>query len=557
MSLGRTALLLAMGMGLAGPRGAAAQVRDADSARAQAFHLLNRITFGPRPGDVGRVLAMGIDQYIDLQLHPERIDDSALERELKGFDVLRETPASLAQLERQSRLERRRIQAARGAAGDSMRPPQPGTPPRMDQLPASVRRERQLGGELQQLAVKRAVDSERQLYEVMVDFWVNHFNVFLRKGPVRVFVPDYVEHVIRPRALGKFEDLLVATAQAPAMLIYLDNWQSVAPGSTPPGLQARARPMRGGRRPLVADSVRQRIQARLPQGINENYARELMELHTMGVDGGYAQQDVQEVARVLTGWSVSPLQRGDPRFVFNAWAHDRGAKIALGVDYPAGHGQDEGLRLLHALAEHPSTRRHISAQLCARFVSDDPPSGCIDAGVHAWEATDGDIRAVVGAILHSAEFWAPEARAAKIKTPFEFIASAVRAVNGHADTTLRLAQVVGRLGQPLYLQSPPTGYPERQEDWMNSGALLERLNIAMGLAAGRLPGASSSLDDLVPLSGDTDSLIAAVNQTILAGSATPHTIETIRHQLADIRNPRQARAFAVGLALGSPEFQKQ
>jgi uncharacterized protein (DUF1800 family) len=360
---------------------------------------------------------------------------------------------------------------------------------------------------------------------------------------------SYIEETIRPRVLGRFEDLLVATAQAPAMLVYLDNAQSVAEGAVPPAL-ARQRGRAGGRQ----QARQERLEERLPRGINENYARELMELHTLGVDGGYTQRDVVEVARILTGWSIR--RRDDPGFEFHDWAHAQGDKTVLGRTFRDG-GMHEGRELLAFLAHHPATMRFVSAKLCARFVSDLPPEGCIDAGVHAWARSGGEIRDVVRAILTSPEFNAPEARAAKLKTPLEFVTSAVRAVGGTPDSSLALALLVGRLGQPLYLQAAPTGYPEREESWVNSGALLERFNTAVALAAGRLPGVRYDPDRLLPLNGDSSRLADLVNQVILAGGAGEGTLGTLRREIADIRDSATARAFAIGLALGSPEFQRQ
>ncbi len=537
-------------------------------AHARALHVLNRLTYGPGPGNVDRVAAMGVDRFIEQQLHPEKINDDALERRLKDFEVLRLSPEDPAQIYLQEQRERRQRQLAVGQ--DSVpeeRQMRQGGQRRQD---PQLSRARRLAGELQEAAVARATLSQRQLYQVMVDFWTNHFNVFWGKGADRFLLPDYIEHTIRPNAMGKFQDLLIATAHSPAMLFYLDNVQSVAPGSVPPRLaefERRAQRDRNGfgrRRFLIPrrqpnaeqmDSLRARIEQRMPKGINENYARELMELHTLGVDGGYSQQDVINVARILTGWSMGPPQQ-DVRFVFHDWAHDRGEKVVLGRTFPAGRGEDEGVALLKLLANHPSTMRHVSAKLCARFLADDPPDGCIDAGVHAWERTGGDIREVLRAIFQGPEFWAPEYRAAKVKTPFEFVVSAVRAVGGEPDSTLALAQIVARLGQPLYLEQPPTGYPETQESWVNSGALLERLNVAMGIASGRAPGVRVNLSDLIPMTGVVERLADVVNGLILGGAATPNTLRVIREQTANLRAD-QARVMAVGLALGSPEFQKQ
>ncbi len=526
------ALLIALGIaaipGLAAlPAPARAQ---AQSSRDSAVHLVRRITFGPRPGDVDRVVAMGLDAYLEEQLHPERLRDTAAEHYVDRLAIMHRSTADLARIyaaEQQARLAQRRM------APDSAR----GATPDRDPARAEARR---YAGELQQAAVARAVLSDRQLDEVMVDFWTNHFNVFLAKGLDRVLTPDYIERTIRPHALGRFADLLVATARSPAMLFYLDNAQSVAAGARPPGA-ARRRP--GAAPP------------RRSQGINENYARELLELHTLGVDGGYTQQDVINVARIFTGWGIRRGPLG-PVFTFNAWAHDRGTKVVLGQEYHEG-GEREGLDLLRALARHPPTMRHVSAKLCARFVSDDPPDGCIDAAVHAWEQTDGDIRAVVRAIIRSPEFWAPEHRAAKLKTPLEFVVSAVRAVGGRPDPTLALAQIVGRLGEPLYLQSAPTGYAERADAWANSGALLQRFNTAVALAAGRLPGVQFDPDAVIPSSDDRDTMIAAANRAILEGTASGTTLDAIRRQVTDVYDPAAARTLVIGLALGSPEFQRR
>ena len=366
----------------------------------------------------------------------------------------------------------------------------------------------------------RATISERQLYEVMVDFWTNHFNVFLGKGADRFLLPDYVEHVIRPHALGRFEDLLIATAESPAMLFYLDNWESVA------------------------------------LGLNENYARELLELHTLGVDGGYTQQDVINVARIFTGWSIKrPRQGGD--FEFHEWAHDEGEKQVLGVRFQAGHGMDEGIRLLKLLANQPATMHHVSHQLCERFVSDDPPDGCVDDAVAAWKRSDGDLRQVLRAIFTSPDFWAARTLGGKVKTPLEFVVSAARVVGADPDTNPRLAQLVARLGEPLYLHVAPDGYPEKQDAWANSGALLDRMNAAVALAAGNVPGLVVNLDSIVSPTADADRLVAALDERILGGTLSPNTRKVLREQLADVGDPLQARALAVGLAIGGPEFQRQ
>jgi uncharacterized protein (DUF1800 family) len=522
------------------------------SPHDSALHALNRVAYGPRPGEVARVAGQGVMSWIDRQLAPEGIDDRRLaqwEHQLPILDYDRGDLAAIYVAAQRARRERKR-------AADTMADTLADDP--------AVQRGRRLAAQFQELAVVRASLSERQLYEVMVDFWTNHFNVYLAKGADRFLTPDYIEHTIRPRAMGKFEDLLIATARSPAMLFYLDNWESVAPGSVPPtAMRLEARPFLG-RRPALfppprdparLDSMRQRALERTPKGINENYARELLELHTLGVDGGYTQQDVIAVARIFTGWSIRrPQQGGD--FEFHDWAHDTGEKQVLGVRFPAGHGEDEGIRLLKLLANHPATMHHVSAELCQRFVNDEPPDGCVDDAVAAWRQSNGDIRAVLRAIFHGPDFWSPGYVGAKVKTPLEFLVSAMRAVSAEPDTSPRLAQIVARLGQPLYLHVAPDGYPEREAAWVNSGALLDRMNAGVALAAGRLPGVTVTLDSVAP-AGDIEHLISAVNDRILGGTMSENTKQVLGRQLSGIDDPVQARALAVGLAIGGPEFQKQ
>ena len=516
--------------------------------RDSAFHALNRLAYGARPGEADSVAKVGVMRWIEQQLDADHIPDSHLAAREREFKILDYDRGDLAGRYRDAVRERQRMQREAAASGDTMR--MRGAEP--------MREFRELGGELQQLAVVRAALSERQLREVMIDFWTNHFNVFVGKGADRFLLPSYIEETIRPRALGRFEDLLIATAHSPAMLFYLDNAQSVAPGSSPP--PRRPPPMFGpfGRprfgmgnpfgRPRFGtnDMNREERRRRQPTGINENYARELMELHTLGVDGGYTQQDVINVARIFTGWSIEPPERGSG-FVFHDWAHDDGDKIVLGQVFK-GDGEGEGMRLLKFLANQHATMHHVSAKLCARFVADDPPDGCVDAAVAAWQKTRGDIRAVLRAIFTSPDFWAPQAVQTKVKTPFEFVVSAVRATGVEPDSTPRLAQMVARLGEPLYQQPAPTGYAETEEHWVNSGALLARMNAAVVLAK-----ECSS----IPATDDHTQLVDAIDQKLLAGTMSAHTRSVILEQLADITDPVQARALAVGLALGGPDFQKQ
>ena len=508
-----------------------------------AFHALNRLAYGPRPGDVPRVVAEGVMRWIDRQLSPDGVDDDRWAQRERRFDILKYDRGDLAALYVEAQRERRE---RRLAAGQTTQGPDSvgarHAAPLQNQADPMFPKSRRLAGEFADLAVVRAALSERQLFEVMVDFWTNHFNIYFAKGADRFLTPDYIEHSIRPRAMGKFEDLLIATAKSPAMLFYLDNWESVAPGTSPPfPLSARRRGGQGVRP--------------MPKGINENYARELLELHTLGVDGGYTQQDVIDVARIFTGWSIERPQQGGG-FEFHDWAHDTGEKQVLGVRFQGRHGMDEGIRLLKLLANHPATMHHLSRKLCQRFVNDDPPDGCVDDAVAAWKRSSGDMREVLRAIFHSPDFWAAENVRAKVKTPLEFVVSAARAVAAEPDTSPRLAQVVARLGEPLYLHVAPDGYPEREAAWVNSGALLDRMNAAVALAAGKLQGVTVVLDSVVS-TGDADQLIDAVNEKILGGTMSENTKQVLRRQLADISNPTQARALAVGLAIGGPEFQRQ
>src|SRR5438309_626289 len=500
--------------------------------RDSAFHALNRLAYGPRPGEVPRVAAEGVMRWIDRQLSVDGIDDHGLAERERQFQVLEYDRGDLAAMYTAAQRERRERKLA--AAPDTMADKDAASP--------IAQRGRRLAGEFADLAVVRAALSERQLYEIMVDFWTNHFNVYFAKGADRFLTPDYIEHTIRPRAMGKFADLLIATAKSPAMLFYLDNWESVAPGTSPPFPRSARRRGGQGVRPM-------------PKGINENYARELLELHTLGVDGGYTQQDVIDVARIFTGWSIErPQQGGD--FEFHEWAHDRGDKQVLGVRFEGGHNMDEGIRLLKLLASDPATMHHVSRKLCQRFVSDDPPDGCVDDAVAAWKRSSGDMRDVLRAIFHGPDFWAAENVRAKVKTPLEFVVSAARAVDAQPDTSPRLAQVVARLGEPLYLHVAPDGYPERETAWVNSGALLDRMNAAVALAAGKLQGVTVALDPIVS-AGGAEELIGVVNEKILSGTMSENTKQVLRRELAGISDAMQARALAVGLAIGGPEFQRQ
>jgi uncharacterized protein (DUF1800 family) len=439
-----------------------APIKSELAREQQIDHALSRLTYGARPGDDQHLASIGLERWIALQLAPERIDDRHTDSIVALYRTM-ETPSSeLVATFREVRANRRAQQM------DSMRPPAVRPIPQPERM--NPRRDLQLAlGEVSASKVMRAVVSERQLYEQMVDFWENHFSVFSGKGQTRLFIPAYDREVIRPRAMGSFRDLLGAVAKSPAMLMYLDNAQSVADS---------------GRRTLVNARGRQQ-QARRARGLNENYARELMELHTLGVDGGYTQQDVVEVARALTGWSVDP-ERGT--FVFRAPAHDAEAKTVLGIQFSAGGGMADGERVLDILAAHPNTARHITRKLVVRFVSDSAPPALVERCAAEFTRTNGDIRETLRCVVTSREFFSRAAYRSKVKTPFELVVSALRATNSTPDLTPRSAQAVTRLGQPIFGRQTPDGWPDRAEDWMNAGAMVNRVNFGLALASGRMPG---------------------------------------------------------------------
>jgi uncharacterized protein (DUF1800 family) len=540
--------------------------RDADDRTI--IHVLNRIGFGPTSHAVDRVKQVGLASYIDQQLHPERIADEAIAARLAPFTTLSKSSRELAQdyfmpamMERREQ-QRKNGQAPGDAAGSSAEAIRR-TPEQTD----AMRMQRAVLTELTQQRILRAAYSDRQLEEVLVDFWFNHFNVFAGKGQVRVYLTEYERDVIRPHVFGKFRDLLGATAQAPAMLFYLDNWQSTAAAGAPTSaadpaqlreLAAARREMRAARNPNVRrarenqEMLRRRQAAAMPQnaqarrrGVNENYARELMELHTLGVDGGYTQKDVQEVARCFTGWTIAnPRLGGEFRFV--PALHDDGEKIVLGHRIKAGGGRKDGEEVLDLLARHPSTARFIATKLARRFVSDNPPAALVDRAAERFRKTDGDLREVVRTIVTSPEFFAASAYRAKVKNPFEFIVSAIRVTEAEAINAMPLAQALRDLGMPLYGAQPPTGYVDRSESWVNTGALLNRMNFAVALTGGQMRAVRSAPRARGQSADDARRMLLA---TALAGDVSPATEATV----ARATTAPQAMA----LILGSPEFQKR
>jgi uncharacterized protein (DUF1800 family) len=598
-----TVAALSIAAMLPGVAGLGAQ-RSAVPSKADArtvAHVLDRIGFGARPGDVARVQQIGLAAYIDAQLHPERIADGALAARLSEFPTLTKSTAQLAAenfepadaVRRQQQAAQARAQTGDPAmAGAPPAPPQPSPEQRMLQQAAQAPVQ-----ELMQAKVLRAVLSEKQLEEVLVDFWFNHFNVFVGKGQVRQYLTEYERDVIRPHVLGNFRTLLGATAHSPAMLFYLDNFQS---RTANPQVQVNPDIQRRLGDPRLTPQQRQQLQQRLAQmqnqqrrpqgGLNENYARELMELHTLGVDGGYTQQDVIEVAKVFTGWTIDRPQQGGS-FVFRPQLHERGSKTVLGKKI-GENGEREGEQVLDLLAAHPATAKHIAFKLAQRFVADEPPAALVARAARKFSDTKGDLREVTRAIITSPEFFDRKYVGAKVKTPFEFVVSAARATNANIVNAQPMVQALRELGMPLYGAQPPTGYSMTADAWVNTGALLNRMNFAVQLVSGGMPqragGPGRGGDQMMPppqrpnrqggagrqgqlgvLQRRPDQLARApiqVDVRSLAPDTTPasvdHAIATLlardvsdatRQTISRAETPQQL----VALTLGSPEFQKR
>ena len=520
----------------------------------RVLHALNRLGYGPRPGDPARIKSVGLAAYVEGQLHPERSPASSLSAALANYPVLlASTPQLLRDYPQPSAEVRQRL-----ASGDLTRR-------ELREMQPPGRRPAAITAQMQAALVTRAVVSDAQLEERLAAFWFNHFNVFSQKGAVRWMVPAYEREAIRPHVLGRFRDLVLATARHPAMLFYLDNWVSTRPDLVIPR----------GRNSPAATAPRPAGRA---LGLNENYARELMELHTLGVDGGYTQQDVTEVARCFTGWTIDqPRMNGT--YLFRPRAHDPGAKRVLGQVIPSGGGERDGERVIDILVRHPATARFIATKLARHFVQDDPPAALVERMAATFQKTDGDIRAVMTTLITSPEFWSREAYRAKIKTPFEVVTSAVRALDGRLATAAgrgaaagggaELAREVGRLGQPLYEAQPPTGYPDRAESWVNTGALLGRMNFALSLAHNRVRGVPVPLDALVSGADRSEpaQVLDRLLTVVLHGAATANTRAVLAAQLespeitrttADDRVTRDTDvAKLAALVLGSPEFQRR
>ena len=593
----------------------------------QIVHVLNRLTFGIRPGDSAEVRRLGLDKWIDMQLHPERIAENPdLAAKVQPLDTLQLaiwqinekyaqpqqqkpaqrplqsmlTPLQISKLRDGGTLEERRevlaslppemrsqvIAAAPAEAleglpelqkesdelkknvqppkrdiltPDQMRIVRGGTneqklalinsftgeernqvlrsagPQAFNNLP-QLRREAMAAAQPQQYVnqqlienkLYRAIYSNRQLEEVLVDFWLNHFNVYNGKNQIRVLLTSYERDAIRPHVLGHFKDLLLATAHHPAMLIYLDNNQSQAPRDDAPALDVKGAP---ARRP----------------GINENYGRELMELHTLGVDGGYTQDDVIAVARAFTGWTVFDPGRY-AEFQFNPANHDRKPKVVLGHVLPEGRGEQDGLDVIDILAHHPSTARFISKELAQRFVADDPPQALIDRMAATFTKTDGDIRAVLATLFTSTEFLSEGAWQAKMKSPLEMVVSAVRSLNVDASDVLPFAEKIANIGEPLYAKVEPTGYPNTGESWNSNAGVLARINFAIALTSGQFAGVRPDVSrfNFKPP--------AAVAEELLGIAPSPETVAAIEKS---VQGKEATPSMIAATVLGSPEFQRR
>jgi uncharacterized protein (DUF1800 family) len=641
------------------------------SADEAVLHALNRLAYGPRPGDVERIKQMGLAKWIDQQLNPNSIDDKALQARLENYPTLAMSTTQLikdypqpkqadkkvapppTQTAQQTRADAAAAVVANGvqnkdAQSDPNKPVYvsqdfPGksaltgnnvsgagadsnsgamvlmsdgttvpaakvsssarssisAPSPMKEDPAAENVATRGGGgkrdvlggadpnavpkaiaddskkpqrvveELAMAKVTRAIYSERQLQQVLDDFWFNHFNVFAGKGEDRYYLTSYERDVIQPHTLGKFRDLVSATAQSPAMLFYLDNFLSADPRAAAREAAQRAARQQaryGSFPPRYPPNLQAQNKKKQERGLNENYGRELMELHTLGVDGGYTQKDVTEVARCFTGWSIEK-PRENPVFKFDEKLHDPDPKLVLGKKIHVG-GMKDGEQVIDLLTHHPSTAKFISTELARRFVSDAPPPALVERMSQTFLSEDGDIRAVMHTMIYSPEFWSRETYRAKIKTPYELVVSAVRALGTDVDTPMPLVQWVNRIGEPLYQCQPPTGYSDKADAWVNTGALLNRLNFSLTLAGNKIRGSRTDVTSLLGMDAGSEPKIALTRavDVFLGGGAAPTTVETLEKQLdspqiiqAKLDDPAKQTDLGVvtGLVLGAPEFQRR
>ena len=560
----------------ASPGAALAEDRSVLTLDQRAVQAVSRLTFGAKPGERDRVRKMGVDVFIAEQLNPDNIDDSALQKRLDKLPTLNQSTPTLAEqynppkppptptpsptpaattapaatMEMSTDVSKPAVMADMTASAEVKPSPSPALKPSPTPTPKNPQ---MVITELQRAKLLRAVYSERQLNEVMVDFWENHFSIYGNKDATRWMMTAFDREAIRPYSLGRFRDLLGATAHSPAMLFYLDNWQSSLLREYP---ATKDKPYRKS------------------GGINENYARELMELHTLGVGGGYTQKDVQEVARCFTGWGIrKPNEEG--LFVYNPNNHDNGEKTVLGVKIPAGGGISDGERVLDILAKNPATAKFIATKLARRFLGDDPPALVIDKAAKTFLATDGSITEMVRSIITSPAFSSTANYRTKVKSPFEFVASALRATNAETDANRPVLDWIGRMGQPVYGRLTPDGYPDVSTEWLSNNDLLARLNFATALTMNQIKG--TTLDATKLIGGETDPAKAAnlVEKVMLigevsdktraamvklaAGSMTASVIPAAASSLVKPATPeskaKELNGQLVALALGAPEFQ--
>ncbi len=631
----------------------------------KALHLLNRLGFGARPGDLEKVKALGIKNYIEQQLNAGAINDDLVEAKVRDLEIFNMSTAEVFAKYPNPGALLRRLEGGRQMQANARNSnAMPSAMPENDAA-ATQAAQRERRQKLQQLyreydlkpaaqllpqivsnRVIRAAYSERQLQEVMVDFWQNHFNVFAGKAAVRWYIPSYERDVLRKHALGNFKDLVVGTAQHPAMLFFLDNFESVSPNTQMAGGNGRNNRLQqavlsGNVTPRMREQIKRRqnltdaelderikrlqqnaqqAQQRGRRGINENYARELMELHTLGVDGGYTQKDIGEVARAFTGWTIADprgyqraaagtingtedqrlarLQRmaGIPddiesgEFYFNDRWHDKDAKVVLGQAIKEG-GINDGLKVIDVLVNHPSTAKFIARKLAVKFVNDKPSDTLVARVAEAFTRSKGDIKTTLRTLFNDKEFFAPENYRAKIKTPFELAVSSVRALGAETNSSPAFVAMLNKLGEVPYGYQAPTGYPDTAEDWVNTGALLERLNFAVAIASNRIPGTRADLKRFT--AADRSMVLEKAVDSILAGEISDQTLATLRKQMqqplpevsaaeeldyeTEVPNMRGAGQMGgmnrrarllnpsgdpdvfkvVSLVLGTPEFQRQ
>src|SRR5580704_650579 len=517
------------------------------------LHALNRLGYGPRPGDLERVKQMGLENWVERQLHPEKLDEPILQARLSRLPAANlNSQALLAEYPQPDTAAKRlgiTVDEYRKQMDAEAHPPQ-GVRPKPSKLPQEAL------NQLQQAKALRAIYSQRQLQEQLTDFWFNHFNVFANKDLDLWLLASYENDVIRSHVFGRFRDLLEASAKSPAMLFYLDNYLSADPQAAK-RLKSHPEKLRG-----------RQYASLLPvgnRGLNENYGRELMELHTLGVDAGYTQQDVIEVARCFTGWTIRNA-RTKPEFAFDDRVHDPQPKNVLGKKIHAG-GIRDGEQVLDLLARDPHTAHHLALELAGHFVSDNPPGPLVDRMAVAFRKSGGDLREVMRAMIYSPEFWSRAAYRAKIKTPFELVVSATRALGTDVDTALPLVNWITRIGEPLYQCLPPTGYSDKASAWVNAGALLNRLNFALALAGNHVAGSEVQIAPLLGAEAEADpyqALERAVN-LFLAGQMSATTRSTLEKQSADpqivqIKSGTTTQVnlgTITGLVLGTPEFQQR